>query len=109
VNQGQVRKTPIESDGKAGTSVVLVDQMVLFDDLSVSDAGILIADLTGGALAAFDLTGALIGRTPMNLLDTPSSVLPALGRLGFTNSDLIVTEKNANTVAAVHLCARSSR
>ena len=103
-NQREIRKTVVASNGTAGETSVIVDEMTFFDDLSVRSAGILAADLSAGALAAFDLTGAPIARTPEKLLDTPSSVLPALGRLGFAKTDILVTEKNANRLGVVHQC-----
>jgi hypothetical protein len=80
---------------------VQIDAATFFDDFSLNDQGVLIADYLFGALRQYDRRGFLIGSTP-SVFDSPSSVVEANGRLGFGMRDLIVTEKGGNSVAVFH-------
>lgn len=75
---------------------------LIFDDISVSADGILVADYSGGTVRAYDLAGRRIAQGPSGLKG-PSSVLPALGRLGLGPRDLVVTEKGPGLVSVIRL------
>ncbi|HEX4340726.1 MAG TPA: hypothetical protein VH062_32685 [Polyangiaceae bacterium] len=98
-----VKRIPLLANGTAGAVTTLASQLTFFDDLHVDDSGIVVANY---------LFGSVEGLTPngVDLLDTasfgfsgPSSVLPAKGRLGFADRDLLVTEKTANRLSVFHL------
>jgi hypothetical protein len=77
---------------------LLVAQLTFFDDLHVDARGLLVTDFLLGTLRAFDLRGRQLARTPA-LFSGPSAVVPALGRLGLGEADLVVTEKLAGVVS----------
>jgi hypothetical protein len=82
-----------------------VSQSNYFDDLYVAATIPYVADFQGGAIRAYGLDGTVRGVTPLKLIANPSSVLPAQGRFGLGESDLVVTDKSANRVSVVHPCA----
>jgi hypothetical protein len=96
--------SPADADsGAAGTRIYAGTSYL--DDLYAGASGFVVADFGGGALRSFGPTGQPAGATASMLLTSPSSVLPAAGRLGLSTSDFVVTEKGANRVAVVHACA----
>jgi hypothetical protein len=98
-----VKRIPLLADGSAGTVATLTTQLTFFDDLHVDDGGILVANYLFGTAEGLTTTG-------VDLLDTvafgfsgPSSVLPAKGRFGLSDKDVLVTEKGANRLSVFHL------
>jgi hypothetical protein len=73
-------------------------RLTFFDDLVVDERGILVADWLGGALRAYGPFGRETDATQVEL-DMPSAVVRALGRAGFSQDALLITEKGANRVA----------
>lgn len=77
---------------------LVIAQLTFFDDLHVDARGLLVTDFLLGTVRAFDLRGRALARTPA-LFSGPSSVLPAHGRLGLGEADLVVTEKLSGVVS----------
>ncbi len=94
-----------EADGGSDFKKLVTAPSYL-DDLFVTESTIYVADFGGPAVLAYGLDGTEQGATPKGLLANPSSVVPALGRLGLGQDDLVVTEKPADRVAVVHPCAK---
>ncbi|MDB4987991.1 MAG: hypothetical protein JWN04_3169 [Myxococcaceae bacterium] len=86
------------SDGVFATFKLVVAELGYFDDLRVDDAGILAADSTSNVLRAYTLSGSKTGQT-RQLFDGPSSVARALGRAGFSQNAIVVTERRGNRVS----------
>src|SRR5258708_5864660 len=103
---GSVNRVFILLDGTAGPISSFVDPNAnFFDDLYVnSDGTVLVASFFGGALRAYTPLpfGLLYAETP-HVFTNPADVLPAKGRFGFRDKDLIVTDKGANSVVLFHL------
>jgi hypothetical protein len=93
-----VKRIAVQSDGKPGKSKTLFGAFAFFDDLSVGDAGILVADYIGNAIRSYDLSGRQTG-TFRASLSGPSSV--ARARAPFPAGSLIITERGANRVSLV--------
>ena len=89
--------------GKPQRIVTFVDQLTFYDDLYVDANGVVVANFLAGSLEAYTPTGLRLGESAPGSFDGPSAVIPANGRLGFTSSDLLVAEKNANQLAVYHL------
>ena len=94
---GSLRKQPLSRNAWFAPSP-FVSQLTFFDDMHVDDEGVLIADYLFNRVLAFDLRGRGLGRTDA-VFKSPSSVLPARGRLGLGEDDLLVTEKGANLLS----------
>jgi hypothetical protein len=76
---------------------VVVDA-AYFDDLHVDASGILAADAGNNVLRAYSLAGKATGVSKQKF-GGPSSVGRALGRAGFSQNALIVTERTGNKVS----------
>jgi hypothetical protein len=103
---GSVHQVQVLPDGSAGLVSGFGDPGQFFDDLYVnSDGTILVTSYLAGSLRAYGSLpfGSLYAQTPANAFVNPADVLPALGRLGFSDRDLLVTDKGANSVVALHL------
>ena len=103
---GSIHQVQVLPDGSAGLVSGLGDPGQFFDDLYVNSNGtIVVASYLAGSLRAYGPLplGALYAQTPANAFTNPADVLPALGRLGFGGRDLLVTDKGANSVVALHL------
>lgn len=90
---GQIKVIPIGAGGGAGRPTVLATRLAVFDDLWVSDAGIVVADFYGRVLVSYSLTGQMLGQTAP-LFDTPSSITPGRAPL-VPEGALVITEKGA--------------
>jgi sugar lactone lactonase YvrE len=97
-----VKRLPLLADGRAGAITTLTTQLTFFDDLYVDAQGIFVANYLGGAITFLTPNGFDLFDTAGLGLNGPSSVVPAKGRLGLSNKDLIVTEKGANRVSVFH-------
>src|SRR5262249_28036606 len=97
-----VKRMKLLPGGAAGPVATLTAQLTFFDDLYVDGKGILVANYLLGSLGALTPGGVDVLDTAAFGLAGPSSVLPAKGRLGLAERDLIVTEKSANRVAVFH-------
>lgn len=95
---GGINRAKILSSGRAGRVHAFASALTFFDDLFVDGDGMLIADYLGNAVRAYTSRGRLIAQTPA-VFGSPSSVLPARGRLGLGPNDLVVSEKTANQIA----------
>lgn len=95
---GGINRAKILSSGGAGRVRTFASALTFFDDLFVDGDGMLIADYLGNAVRAYTSRGRLIAQTPA-VFGSPSSVVPARGRLGLGPNDLIVAEKTANQIA----------
>ncbi|HVW26979.1 MAG TPA: hypothetical protein VHC69_16540 [Polyangiaceae bacterium] len=98
-----VKRIPLLSGGRAGPVTTLATQLTFFDDLYVDDRGILVANYLFGSVEALTSAGADVLDTAAFTFNGPSSVLPAMGRLGFGNDDYLVTEKSGNKLTVFHL------
>lgn len=98
-NFTEIDKAPIVND-RAGRTQTLTTALTFFDDLYVDDAGILVADALNGTIRSYGPHGLFDGTTAASTFDGPSAVLPAAGRLGLSDSALVVTERNGNRVSA---------
>lgn len=95
---GGLKRAKILSSGNAGSVRTVASALTFFDDLFIDGDGMLVADYLGNAVRAYSSRGRLIAQTPA-VFGSPSSVLPARGRLGLGANDLVVTEKTTNQVA----------
>jgi hypothetical protein len=95
---GGINRNRISASGKPGRGQTITTALTFFDDLFVDDNGLLVADYLGNTVRAYTARGRLIAETSA-VFTSPSSVLPARGRLGLKENDLVVTEKGANRVA----------
>ncbi len=103
---GSVHQVRVLPDGSGGLVSSFGDPGQFFDDLYVNSNGtIVVASYLAGSLRAYGPLplGTLYAQTPANAFTNPADVLPALGRLGFSDRDLLVTDKGANSVVALHL------
>jgi hypothetical protein len=76
------------------------------DDLYINgDGTILVASFSPGQISFYAPLpgGMLIARTTRGTFVEAADVLPANGRLGFRQNDLLVTDKNPGSVVALHL------
>lgn len=80
---------------KPGAGRTIISGSLGLDDFYVDARGMLVTDYLGGKVYALDACGNMLGETTAKL-SSPSSVLPALGRLGLGETDLVVTEAGAN-------------
>jgi hypothetical protein len=94
---GSLRKQPLARNAWLAP-LPFVSQLTFFDDMHVDDDGVLIADYLFNRVLAFDLRGRGLGATDA-VFKSPSSVLPARGRLGLGADDLLITEKGANLIS----------
>lgn len=94
-----VNSASISPSGEPGMRQTLLAALTLFDDLFVDESGILVADYLNGKVIAVPSGGGRQLSSPDGSFDGPSSVQPALGRLGLPAHALIVTERNANRVS----------
>ena len=89
---GRIRSVPINADGSPGTAQTFTSFNSLPDDFSLTDDGLLAAYFSGGQIALFDASGALVSATDPLSFDSPSQL-----RLGqpplFATTDILVTEK----------------
>jgi sugar lactone lactonase YvrE len=76
---------------------VMVD-FAYFDDLHVDESGILATDAVNNVLRAYSLLGRPTGVSRQKFAG-PSSVGRALGKAGFSQNALIVTERSGNKVS----------
>jgi hypothetical protein len=97
-----VKRIPLLEDGTAGPVATLTTQLTFFDDLYVDDHGIFVANYLFGSVEALTNGGVDVLDTPAFTFSGPSSVLPAKGRLGFFQTDYLVTEKSANQLSVFH-------
>ncbi len=86
-----IKTVEIRPDGTAGRAHVLVRATGVFDDLSVSRSGILVADFLFGHIEAYTLDGRFRGATGPRFAG-PSSVTPTVAGVVPAGS-LLVTEK----------------
>ena len=77
-------------------------QLTFFDDLYVDDKGIFVANYLFGSVEALTSTGVDVLDTAAFTFDGPSSVLPAKGRFGLSQTDCLVTKKSANQLSVFH-------
>lgn len=87
--------------GTRGSKRPLGSALTFFDDLYVDANGMFVTDYINGTVVACDLNARFQSGTPNALLETPSSVQRAAGRLGLSQHALIVTERAANRVSVV--------
>lgn len=93
----------VEELGSPGAGTQLFTSLTVVDDFYVDAKGILLADFLGGAVYSLDSSGRQVGKTSAGLLTNPAMVLPALGRLGFSQDDLLVVEQTGgNRVSILH-------
>jgi hypothetical protein len=97
-----VKRIPLLDDGTAGPVVTLTTQLTFFDDLFVEEKGILVANYLFGTVEALTSSGVDVLDTAAFTFSGPSSVLPAKGRFGLSQTDYIVTEKGANRLSVFH-------
>jgi hypothetical protein len=97
-----IDKVEIGADGTPGARTSFASQLTFFDDPYVDEAGLLVPDYLLGSVDALDPLGAPRASTGSSTLEGPSAIVPALGRLGFSNDDILVTEKSADRVAVLH-------
>jgi hypothetical protein len=97
-----IKRLPLLPGGGAGPVTTLNAQLTFFDDLHVDAKGIIVANFLFGALDVLTPGGVDVLDTAAFGLSGPSSVVPALGRLGLANTDLVVTEKTANRLSVLH-------
>lgn len=93
---GTIRRASLENPAR---STAPINALTYFDDLWVSDRVVLVTDYVFGSVLAFSTGGPFLGGTPFGTFRGPSSVGEAKGRLGLGARTLIVTEKNASSVA----------
>jgi hypothetical protein len=98
-----IKKLPLLPDGGAGSVTTLNAQLKFFDDLYVEAKGIVVANFLLGGLDFLTPGGVDVLDTAAFGLSGPSSVTPAHGLLGLSNTDLVVTEKSANRVSVLHV------
>jgi sugar lactone lactonase YvrE len=98
-----VKRIPLLAGGRAGAVVTLTTQLTFFDDLYVDGRGIAVANYLLGTITGLTPAGVALLDTVAFGFNGPSSVLPAEGRLGFSNKDILITEKNANRLSVFHL------
>lgn len=96
---GTIRRCPLS---QPTTLLIHFTGLTFFDDFYVDDDGILIADYLFGSVLAYSPTGRLLGGTLPFTFASPSAVIPAEGRLGFSHRDLLITEKGPGNVAVFH-------
>lgn len=89
----------LRPNGQPGPQRDLFSALTFFDDLYVSEDGFLLDDYLNGQVISLDAAGRNRSGTPMNTFDGPSSVQPALGRLGLPQNALVVTERNAGRLS----------
>lgn len=97
-----IKRVPLLADGSAGPIATLDTQLTFFDDLFVDARRILVANFLFGTVELLTPGGIDLFDTAAFTFDGPSAVLPAEGRLGFSQNDLLVTEKSGNRVAVFH-------
>ena len=74
-------------------------------ELVNGDGTILVASFSPGQVSFYGPlpAGMLIARTPPGTFMEAADVLPANGRLGFRQNDLLVTDKNPGSIVALNL------
>ena len=97
-----VKRIALLDDGSAGPVTTLTTQLTFFDDLYVDDEAIFVANYLFGSVEALTSAGTDVLDTAAFTFSGPSSVLPAKGRLGFSQTDYLVTEKTANQLSVFH-------
>jgi hypothetical protein len=103
---GSVNSASVLLDGTAGPISSFVDpSAAFFDDLYVnSDGTLLVTSYLSGTLRGYaPLPIALPYAQTAPVFANPSDVLPARGRFGFGDKDLLVADKGANSIVALHL------
>ncbi|MET0340572.1 MAG: hypothetical protein ABW252_06200 [Polyangiales bacterium] len=90
-----LKTVPLDKKKPART---LATRATLYDDLHVDARGVIACDYTGNVLVAYDPTGKQVAQTKP-VFKSPSAVVPARGRLGFGQDDLIVTERGGGIVS----------
>ncbi len=89
---GEIRSVDIAADGSAGESRRLLGFLSLPDDFSFVGDHLLVAYFTGGRIALYDPSGALLQRTGLGRFSFPSQVRAGQPPL-FAQTDILVTEK----------------
>ncbi len=97
-----IKRVPLLPDGSAGPIATLDTQLTFFDDLYVDARRILVANYLFGAVQVLTPGGIDLFDTALFTFEGPSAIVPAEGRLGFSQNDLLVTEKSGNRVAVFH-------
>lgn len=97
-----VKRISLLDDGTAGPVTTLTTQLTFFDDLYVDDKSIFVANYLFGSVEALTSAGVDVLDTAAFTFAGPSSVLPTKGRLGFSQTDYLVTEKSANLLSVFH-------
>jgi hypothetical protein len=103
---GTINRASILPDGTPGpVSRFVATKAEFFDDLYVnSDGTVLVASYLSGTLRAYaGLLPALPYAETPHVFKNPADVLPAKGRFGFGDKDLLVADKGANSVVVFHL------
>ncbi len=104
---GSVSQAYILRDGTAGPISTFIDlDDGFFDDLYVNSNGtVLVASYLLGYVRAYGPPplGGLIAQTPPGAFTNPADVLPAHGRFGLGEGDLLVADKGANRVVQFRL------
>lgn len=102
-----IGRIPILPDGSPGSALSFDDPGAgALDDLYVDgDGTILVTSFNPGQIGFYGPlpAGMLIARTTPGTFVEAADVLPANGRLGFRQNDLLVTDKNPGSVVALHL------
>jgi hypothetical protein len=102
-----IGRVPILPNGSPGSPVSFDDLGAgALDDLYINgDGTILVASFSPGQISFYAPLpgGMLIARTTRGTFVEAADVLPANGRLGFRQNDLLVTDKNPGSVVALHL------
>jgi hypothetical protein len=97
-----IKRVPLLPDGSAGPIATLDTQLTFFDDLYVDARRILVANFLFGTVELLTPGGIDLFDTAAFTFEGPSAVIPAAGRLGFSENDLLITEKSGNRVAVFH-------
>jgi sugar lactone lactonase YvrE len=90
-----IKRAPLDG---SSAPVTLATRVTLFDDLFVDERGMIVADYTGNLLLAYDASGKKVAQTPA-VFQSPSAMLPARGRFGLGQDDLVVTERGGGVVS----------
>lgn len=89
---GRIRSVPINADGSPGTVQTFASFNSLPDDFSLTGDDLLAAYFSGGQIALFDASGALVSATDAMSFESPSQVRRGQPPL-FAATDILVTEK----------------
>ncbi len=95
-----IKSARISASGAPGLVRSLAARLTFFDDLAVDARELLVADYLGGAVRAYGAFGRETDATTVALA-SPSAVIRAKGKLGFSDQALLVTEKGANRVSVI--------